>query len=150
MGAGFTERELDIMAVLWARGPSTAAEVRAALDDGVTHNTVQKMLTILEDKGFVTHTEEGRTHRFHAIVAREQAGSSALGRLIDKMFAGSAEALLTHFVRDKRLTRAELKRVRDVLDAQIDGEATAPKATNTPRNVRALASHQRKRTGRDR
>jgi predicted transcriptional regulator len=145
MGAGFTERELDIMAVLWAKGPSTAAEVRAALDDGVTHNTVQKMLTILEDKGYVAHTEEGRTHRFHALVAREQAGSSALGRLIDKMFAGSAEALLTHFVRDRRLTRAELERVRDVLDAQIDGDADARGAATTPNKSRARVLHQRKR-----
>ncbi len=146
MAAGFTERELDIMAVLWARGPSTAAEVRGALNDVVTHNTVQKMLTILEDKGCVAHTEEGRMHRFHALVAREQAGSSAFGRLIDKMFAGSAEALLTHFVRDKRLTRAELERVRDLLDAQIDEEAEAPK-THTSGKSRALVSHQRKRAG---
>ncbi len=96
MGAGFTERELDIMAVLWARGPSTAADVRAALDDAVTHNTVQKMLSILEEKGHAAHIEEGRMHRFHALVAREEAGSSAFGRLIDKMFAGSAEAEAPH------------------------------------------------------
>jgi len=96
MGAGFTERELDIMAVLWARGPSTASEVRAELNDAVTHNTVQKMLSILEEKGHVAHTEEGRMHRFHTLVARAEAGSSAFGRLIDKMFAGSAEAEAPH------------------------------------------------------
>ena len=148
MGAGFTERELDIMAVLWARGPSTAAEVRAALDDAVTHNTVQKMLSILEEKGHVAHTEEGRMHRFHALVAREEAGSSAFARLIDKMFAGSAEALLTHFVRDRRLTREELERVRDVLDQEIDHEPAAPaRASVTSRNP---SSRARKRArGRD-
>ena len=148
MGAGFTERELDIMAVLWARGPSTASEVRAALNDAVTHNTVQKMLSILKEKGHVAHTEEGRMHRFHALVPREEAGSSAFGRLIDKMFAGSAEALLTHFVRDRRLTRAELERVRDVLDQEIDLEpATDAGASVTARNP---ASGARKRArGRD-
>lgn len=124
MGAGFTERELDIMAVLWARGPSTAAEVRAELEDDVTHNTVQKMLSILEDKGYVTHVEEGRTHRFHALVQREEAGTSAFERLIDKMFVGSAEALLTHFVRDRRLSRADLERVRAVLDERLEQSAS--------------------------
>ncbi|MEP6832839.1 MAG: BlaI/MecI/CopY family transcriptional regulator [Gemmatimonas sp.] len=127
MGVAFTERELDIMAVLWARGPSTAAEVRAALADDITHNTVQKMLSILEEKGHVGHVEEGRMHRFHALVEREEAGTSAFGRLMDKMFAGSAEALLLHFVKDRRLTRADLERVRRVLDDRLeDDDGAAP------------------------
>lgn len=129
MGVAFTERELDIMAVLWGRGPSTAAEVRSELADDITHNTVQKMLSILEEKGHVGHVEEGRMHRFHALVAREEAGTSAFGRLIDKMFAGSAEALLLHFVRDRRLTREDLERVRQVLDARLDDETDTRTAT---------------------
>ncbi len=63
-----------------------AAEVCAALTDAIMHNTVQKMLSILEGKRHVAHTDEGRMHRFHALVAREQAGSSAFGRLVDRMF----------------------------------------------------------------
>ena len=125
MEVTFTVRELDIMAVLWARGPSTAAEVRADLTDDITHNTVQKMLSILEEKGHVAHVEEGRMHRFHALVEREEAGTSAFGRLMDKMFAGSAEALLLHFVKDRRLTRTDLERVRRVLDDRLDDEAGA-------------------------
>ncbi|MBC8086907.1 MAG: BlaI/MecI/CopY family transcriptional regulator [Phycisphaerae bacterium] len=129
MGVAFTERELDIMAVLWARGPSTAAEVRTELTDEITHNTVQKMLSILEEKGHVAHVEEGRMHRFHALVAREEAGTSAFRRLVDKMFAGSAEALLLHFVRDERLTRDDLERARGVLSARLDdGVAADPKS----------------------
>ena len=110
MGVQFSERELDIIAVLWENGPSTAAEVRAALKDDITYNTVLKMLSILEEKGHVGHVEEGRAHRFHALVARETAGSSAFARLVDKMFSGSAEALMSHFVRERRLTRDELQR----------------------------------------
>lgn len=132
MGVAFTERELDIMAVLWSRGPSTAGEVRAELADDITHNTVQKMLSILEEKGHVAHTEEGRMHRFHALVAREEAGTSAFGRLMDKMFAGSAEALLLHFVRDRRLTRSELERIRSVLNDRIDDEKTASDSEPQP------------------
>ena len=140
MGVAFTERELDIMAVLWNRGPSTAAEVRGALADDITHNTVQKMLSILEAKGHVGHVEEGRMHRFHALVAREDAGTSAFRRLVDKMFAGSAEALLLHFVRDQRLTREDLERARRILDERLDeqpapkrGKASAPSPPAIPK-----------------
>jgi predicted transcriptional regulator len=125
--ATFTERELDIMAVLWDRGPSTVAEVRTALSDDVSHNTVATMLTILEKKGHVDHAEEGRAFRYRARVAREEAGRSAFERLIDTVFAGSAEALVTNFVRDRRLSREELERVRAVLDEHIERETTSPR-----------------------
>ncbi len=118
----FTERELDIMAVLWTHGPSTVAEVRAHLEDELSHNTVATMLTILETKGYASHHEEGRAFRYHPLVGREEAGRSAFARLADKVFDGSAEALLVHFVRDRRLTKAELERIRAVLDEQIDND----------------------------
>src|SRR5512140_2361061 len=109
MSVAFTERELDIMAVLWERGPSTAAEVRAQLTDDLAYNTVLSMLRILEEKGHVRHAEEGRAHRYFPLVAREDAGTSALERLVEKVFGGSAELLLTHFMRDRKLDAAELR-----------------------------------------
>jgi len=123
-----TERELDIMAVLWERGPSTVAELRASLADELAHNTVLTLVKILEDKGHVGHTEEGRAHRFHPLIAREDVGTGALGRLVDAVFGGSAEALLTHFVRDRRLTRTDLERIRAVLDERLDGAEDEPAA----------------------
>lgn len=123
MSVAFTERELDIMAVLWERGPSTAAEVLERIADDLAYNTVLSMLRILEEKGHVGHTEEGRAHRYYPKVAREEAGSSALERLVDKVFGGSAELLLTHFVRDRKLTAGELRRIRGLLDERLrEGE----------------------------
>ena len=119
MPVSFTERELDIMAVLWDRGPSTAAEVRDRLADDLAYNTVLTVLKILEDKGHVGHVEEGRAHRFHALVGREEAGGSALGRLLDKLFGGSEEALLTHLVKDRQLDAREIERLRRVLDDRL-------------------------------
>jgi predicted transcriptional regulator len=116
----FTERELDLMAVLWERGPSTVAEIRARLSDSVSHNTVATILTILENKGHVAHTEEGRAFRYHALVGREEAGKRAFARLVETVFAGSPEALLTHFVRDRRLSADELRRIRAIVDEQIE------------------------------
>ncbi|HVX41317.1 MAG TPA: BlaI/MecI/CopY family transcriptional regulator [Gemmatimonadaceae bacterium] len=120
MAVAFTDRELDIMAVLWEHGPSTVAEVRERLADPLSHNTVATMLTILEKKGHVGHTEEGRAFRYRALVARDEAGRSAFTRMIDTIFGGSAEALLTHFVRDRKLTPDEIARVRALLDEQLE------------------------------
>ena len=123
MNAGFTERELDLMTVLWESGPSTAAEVREALaDQGVNraYNTVLTVLRILEDKGQVDHKEEGRAHRFRAVMARTDAAASALSRTLDQMFGGSAEALVAQLVQHPRLSKKDLKRLRKVIKQQLD------------------------------
>jgi len=118
--AAFTARELDIMVVLWEHGPSTVAEVRARLEDRVSHNTVATLLTILENKGRIDHVEEGRAFRYRARVGREEAAHSALSRIADTLFGGSAESLVMHFVRDRRLSPSELARIRAVLDERIE------------------------------
>ena len=126
MPIAFTDRELDVMAVLWERGPSTVGEVRERLDDDLAYNTILSMLRILEDKGHVGHTEEGRAHRYFPKVDREAAGASALGRLVDKIFGGSAELLLSHFVKDQALDADELRRIRQVLNDRLKREGSAP------------------------
>ena len=120
----FTDRELDVMAILWERGPSTVAEVRERIHDELAHNTVQTVLRILEDKGFVGHTEEGRAHRFHARVKRELAGATAASRVVDKLFGGSTERLVTHLVSERSIDPQELRRLRRLLDEKIkEGDA---------------------------
>jgi predicted transcriptional regulator len=115
----FTERELDVMAILWERGPSTVAEVRARLHDDLAHNTVLTVLTVLEGKGYVAHTEEGKAHRFRALVKRDVAGASATARVVEKMFGGSTERLMTHLVTERSVTAAELRRLRQLLDDKL-------------------------------
>lgn len=119
MSVAFTERELDVMAVLWERGPSTAAEVREQLTDELAYNTVLSMLRILEEKGHVGHTEEGRAHRYFPLVEREEAGSSAIDRLVEKVFGGSAELMLTHLMRERKLDNAEMLRLRRLLNDRL-------------------------------
>jgi BlaI family transcriptional regulator, penicillinase repressor len=119
MEISFTDRELDLMDVLWERGPSTVAEVREALADDLAYTTVLTILRILKEKGHVDTTEEGRAHRYRALVAREAAGDSALRRLTRKIFRGSPEMLLTHLVSDRGISDEELRRLRDVLDRRL-------------------------------
>ena len=123
MRAGFSGRELDLMAVLWDLGPSTAAEVREALaGQGVdlAYNTVLTLLRILEDKGHVDHQEEGRAHRFRASTNRSDAAASALTRTLDQMFGGSAEALVAQLVQQPGLSKKDLKRLRRVIKQQLE------------------------------
>jgi predicted transcriptional regulator len=115
----FTDRELDVMAILWERGPSTVAEVRTRLNDDLAHNTVLTVLTVLEGKGYVAHTEEGKAHRFRALVKRDIAGASATSRVVEKLFGGSTERLMTHLVTERSITAAELKRLRQLLDDKL-------------------------------
>jgi len=122
------------MAVLWDHGPSTVAEVRAHLGNAVSHNTVATLLTILEHKGRVDHVEEGRAFRYRPLVAREEAGRSAISRIADTVFGGSAVALLLHFIKERRLTRAELARLRDVLDERLDSAPERPAKSRRKRS----------------
>ena len=119
MTVSFTDRELDIMAVLWAKGPSTVAEVHEALGEEIAYKTVLTMLRVLEQKGHITHTEEGRAHRFKAIVKREDAGATAVDRLLDKIFGGSEELLLTQLVDRRKLSADDIKRLRRTLDESL-------------------------------
>jgi BlaI family transcriptional regulator, penicillinase repressor len=115
----FTERELDIMSVLWTLGSGTVTEVRERLDDDLAYNTVLSVLRTLEAKGHVRHEEQGKAHRYHPTVERAEAGTSGVRRLLDKVFDGSAEALLTQLVNDKRLTRKKLAAMRALLDERL-------------------------------
>ena len=118
----FTDRELDIMTVLWERGPSTVAEVQKALTDELAYTTVLTLLKVLEEKGHVSHVEEGKAHRFTPLVAREDASTSAIERVKDRLFSGSAELLLTHLVEADQLTVEELERLRELLDRRLAEE----------------------------
>jgi predicted transcriptional regulator len=118
--ASFTERELDCMAVLWERGPSTVTEVREALADSLAYTTVLTVLRTLEAKGHVGHEVAGKAHRYLALVAREQAGTSALGRIVDKIFGGSREMLLAHLVQGQGVTDEEMRRLRRVLSDRLN------------------------------
>ena len=110
-GISFTERELDVMAVLWELGSATVPEVKARLRDDLAYTTVQTVLRTLVTKGYVTHDEDGRFHRYRPLVEREEAGRSGLRRLVETVFAGSPELLS-----EGTLTEAQVRRLRRLLD----------------------------------
>jgi len=122
-GTSFTERELDVMSVLWRRGSGTVAEVKEGLEGEPGYTTVLKILQILEEKGMVRHEREGRAYRYHPVVEPEEAGEHALDRIVDKIFQGSAELALARLVERRRLSPGEVARMKALLDEAADRES---------------------------
>jgi BlaI family transcriptional regulator, penicillinase repressor len=119
-----TNRELDLMAVLWDSGPSTAGEVQAALHadgENLAYTTVLTILRVLEEKGYARHRADGRAHRFRAVVTRRAAARSTIRRLVRRMFHGSREMFLAHLVSDGRVRRETLQRMRKMLKRRMNG-----------------------------
>lgn len=123
----FTDRELDLMSVLWRLGSGTVNEVREELEDEPGYTSVLKILQVLEEKGHVRHEAEGRAYRYFPTVAPEAAGRSALGKIVDKIFHGSAEMTLARLVEERPISKEELRRMRRMLD-ELGGEGKAEPA----------------------
>jgi len=109
------DRELDVMGVLWDLGSGTVAEVRRKLPVDLAYTTVLTILRNLEAKELVSHTTEGKAHRYVPRVARTAARRSALTRILDKLFHGSPEQLVAQLVQDEQLSAQDLKRLRALL-----------------------------------
>jgi predicted transcriptional regulator len=122
MDISFTDREADVMQVLWDHGPSVVAEVRERLHDKLAYTTVLTILRTLEAKGYVGHEEEGRGHRYFAAVQRQAARRSALRHLTGKLFEGSTELLFAHLVSDRKLSAEQIRRMQELLDGKRDKE----------------------------
>ena len=111
-----TQRELDIMSVLWELGEATVNEVRDRVDPDLAYTSISTMIRMLELKGFVAHRRgEGKTHIYFPVIDREKAGETALGRVLDKIYGGSPIKLLAQLVDHKRLSEKELARMRELL-----------------------------------
>ena len=111
-----TQRELDIMSVLWELGEATATEVRDRVDPELAYTSISSMIRTLEIKGYVSHRRgEGKTHVYFPAIGAEKAGESVLGRVLDKIYGGSPIKLLAHLMEQNRLSDKELARMRDLL-----------------------------------
>ncbi len=111
----FPPRELEVMSVLWRHGSATVSEMREAIGEELAYTSVLSALQTLEEKGFVRHEAEGRAYRYFPTVAAEKAGGSALARIREAIYQGSAERMVAQLVSDRRISREQLKRMRKLL-----------------------------------
>ena len=118
----FPPRELEVMSILWRLGSASVTEVRDAIDEDLAYTSVLSALQTLEEKGYVRHEPEGRAYRYYPLVEAERAGGSALARIREAIFHGSAERMFAQMVSDRKLGREELERMRRLLADRLEAE----------------------------
>jgi predicted transcriptional regulator len=118
-----TGAELQILGVLWDRGPSTVREVHERLSKSrdLGYTTVLKLLQIMAEKGLVRRDESQRAHVYAARIPAEQTQRQLVGDLLDRAFGGSAALLVQQALSSKRPSAQELSRIRVYLD-ELEGK----------------------------
>ena len=109
-----TEGELKLMNILWQTGPATVSQVVDALPDKppVAYSTVLTLLRILETKGYLRHTKQGRAFVYEPIVGSKEASTNAVRHLVTRFFGGSTGQLVLKLLDERELDPAELKRIK--------------------------------------
>ena len=118
--------ELAVMELLWEVDRLTARHIREQLyprTSRAQHGTVQRLLQRLEDKGYVLRDRELPVHLFTASISREAYAGSQLESLADRLTGGSLAPLITHLMAEKKISPAEIRRLRQILDGRTDAGA---------------------------
>ena len=118
-----TEGELPLMQVLWEKRRATVGDVVVSLsaDPPLAYSTVLTTLRILESKGYVRHTKEGRAFVYEPVVVQEEASRKALDTLVNRFFGGSCELLVVNLLKEETIGRAELRRIKKMITESEEG-----------------------------
>jgi predicted transcriptional regulator len=113
-----TDAEARVMSVLWRKQRATVADVLSAVKKKrpVTYSTVQTILRILEDKGYVTHEKVARAFIYRPRVDERQARRRALKQLVARLFNGSPSLLVLNVLEDSHIDAEELVRLKKLID----------------------------------
>lgn len=118
--------QLQIMQVLWRHGEATARQITDELNLAATpplaHSTVQTLLRKLEAKGAVTHDAQERTFVFKPLFRQSEVSETAASDLLARVFQGSVYGLVSHLLKSETVSPDELKRLRQLIDAQAAKE----------------------------
>ena len=119
-----TSTELEILRVLWERGPSTVREVHDVLAPSkpIGYTTVLKLLQIMTSKGTVRRNEQERAHVYEACQPAENTKRQLVGDLLQRAFSGSASQLMLHAIDDKKTSPHEIEEICRMLD-EYEGRA---------------------------
>lgn len=119
-----TDGELEILNVLWQRGPSTVREVYEVLLENkeLGYTTVLKLMQIMSEKGLVSRDESDRRHVYEAERAQDETQRQLLSDLLDRAFNGSATKLVMQALSSKKASKEELAEIRHMLDELEKGK----------------------------
>jgi predicted transcriptional regulator len=124
-----TEAELRLMEVLWEHGPATVHQLLEGLPGkpALAYNSVLTTIRILEKKGYVQHLKDGRAHVYQPLVGRKEATRSEVRNLVGRFFKNSHELLVLNLIQDSSIDVEELKRLRNLLEADLLARQETPK-----------------------
>lgn len=111
----FTDKELEIMNVVWNLGEATARQIQEALSGDRHYNSVLTIIRVLEKKGHLTYRVEGKAHVYRAKAPQEKAQRKVLSHLIKQVFGGSPASLVLHLVETGELTEEDLRQARQLI-----------------------------------
>ena len=113
-----TDAELRLMEIVWEKGAATVGEVVDAVnaDTPLAYSTVLTTLRILENKGYLRHTKDGRAFVYRPVVRRNKAQESAIKHLLRRFFQDSPELLVLNLLERKKITPEQLNRMRKRLE----------------------------------
>lgn len=120
-----TQAELRLMRVLWTRGESSVADMVAATaeESPLAYTSVLTTIRILEQKGYVTHRQEGRAFFYMASVAEHEASRSEMRHIMQRFFGNSRERLLLSLLGDDEISPGELRRLKEAI-ARVPDQAS--------------------------
>lgn len=105
-----TNREEEIMEILWEKGPMYVKDIVDEMSDLKPHyNTVSTIVRGLEEKGFVGHEQFGNTYRYSAIITREEFSKATIKSMVGKYFNKSYSSVVSMFVEEEKITTEEIK-----------------------------------------
>ncbi len=133
----FTDKEVEIMRVVWELGEATAREIQAKLPGSRHYNSVLTIIRVLETKGHLVYRTEGRAHVYRARHQPDKSRGRELGHLIKQIFGGSAASLVLHLVETGNLTETDLRDVRRRMAARADAARTAGKGSKEGKDERS-------------
>jgi BlaI family transcriptional regulator, penicillinase repressor len=119
-----TEKELEILQILWSRGPSAVKDVHETMggDSENGYTTILKLLQIMHEKGLVTRQKSGKLHLYKAVPSQENTRQQIIDKMIDTVFQGSAMQLVVSALGNKKSSKQELQEIKKYLE-QLEGGA---------------------------
>ncbi len=113
--------QMKILKLLWRMGKASAREITEGLNEEggrspIAHSTVQTLLRKLESKGAASHRAEGRTFVYFPLVKEEKVTRSATREFLSRVFSGSPEGLISFLLKNERISRDELARIKELID----------------------------------
>lgn len=124
----FTDKELEIMNIVWELGEATTRQIQEHLPGERHYNSVLTIVRVLEKKGHLTHHDESKPYLYRPTESRETSRKSILGYLVRQVFGGSASALVMNLVETGELTKGDIEEIRK--------QIVTPRSTPEPKKGR--------------